>query len=52
MVAVVVYTACLPLFFLMGHHIFMRFLIKNCDHLGKLLALLGVDWVKEKYVTG
>lgn len=52
MVAVVVYTACLPLFFLMGHHIFMRFLIKNCDHLGKLLAFLGVDWVKEKYVTG
>lgn len=51
-IAVVVYTTCLPLFFLMGQHIFMRFLIKNCDHLGKVLAFWGVDWVKQKYVAG
>jgi glycosyltransferase involved in cell wall biosynthesis len=50
MAAVVVYTAGLPLGFLMGHHIFMRYLIKNCDHLGKVLAFFGIDWVKEKYV--
>jgi hypothetical protein len=50
MAAVAVYTAGLPLGFLMGHHIFMRYLIKNCDHLGKVLAFFGIDWVKEKYV--
>jgi succinoglycan biosynthesis protein ExoM len=51
-VAVAIYTAALPLFFVLGHHIFMRYLIKDCDHLGKILAFLGIDLVKEKYVTG
>lgn len=50
MIAVVVYTACLPFALFMGHHRFMRYLIKNCDHLGKVLAFCGIDWVKEKYV--
>jgi len=51
-IAVVLYTAWLPLVFFMGHHIFMRYLIKDCDHLGKVLAFWGIDWVKEKYVSG
>ncbi len=49
-VAVAVYTCCLPLSFLLGQHIFMKYLIKNFDHLGKILAFLGIDCVKEKYV--
>lgn len=51
-VAITLYTGCLPLFCVLGHHIFMKYLIKNCDHLGKVLAFFGVDWVKEKYVGG
>ncbi len=51
-VAVAIYTGCLPLFFIIGQHIFIKYLIKDCDHLGKILALLGIDLVKEKYVGG
>jgi hypothetical protein len=29
----------------------MKYLVKDCDHLGKVLAFAGVDLVKEKYVT-
>ena len=52
MLAVAIYTCCLPLFFILGHHIFMKYLIKDCDHLGKVLAFLGIDLVREKYVAG
>lgn len=51
-VAVIMYTSCLPLFFLLGHHIFMKYLIRNCDHLGKVLSFCGIDLVQEKYVSG
>ena len=51
-VAVVIYSVGLPLFFMLGQHIFMKFLIKDCDHIGKLLAFLGIDLIKEKYVSG
>jgi len=51
-VVIVLYTCCLPLFFVIGHHVFMRYLIKIFDHLGKILAFLGIDLVKEKYVMG
>jgi len=50
--AVVFYTASLPLAMVAGHHFFMKYLIKDFDHLGKVLAFLGIDWVKEKYVGG
>lgn len=25
---------------------------QGCDHLGKVFAFLGTNWVKEKYVVG
>ena len=50
--AIVIYTGCLPLFFVLGHHVFMKYLIKACDHLGKVFAFLSIDCVKEKYVGG
>jgi succinoglycan biosynthesis protein ExoM len=50
--AILVYTFGLPVFFILGHHIFMRFLVKDCDHIGAVLAFLGIDLVKEKYITG
>jgi len=49
--AVTVYSFGLPLFLTLGYHIFMRYLVKDFDHLGKVLTFLGVDLVKEKYVT-
>jgi glycosyltransferase involved in cell wall biosynthesis len=50
--ATVAYTSGLPIFLLLGYHIFIKYLIKDCDHLGKVAAFLGIDLVKEKYVTG
>lgn len=50
LIAITIYTIGLPFFFIFGHHIFMTYLIKNCDHLGKVLTAIGFDFVKEKYV--
>jgi glycosyltransferase involved in cell wall biosynthesis len=52
LVAIPIYTACLPLLYILGHHLFMQYLIRDCDHLGKVLTLLGINLVKEKYVRG
>ncbi len=51
-VAIVIYSCCLPLFFILGQHIFMKYLIKTCDHLGKFFTFLGINVVKEKYISG
>jgi glycosyltransferase involved in cell wall biosynthesis len=50
-IAVPVYTAALPFALLLGHHRFMTLLVKLFDHLGKLLAMMGINAVKEEYVT-
>jgi glycosyltransferase involved in cell wall biosynthesis len=50
-VAVPVYVVALPFACLLGHHRFMTVLVKLFDHLGKLLAVLGVNPIKEEYVT-
>jgi glycosyltransferase involved in cell wall biosynthesis len=49
--AVALYTMLLPLFLLLGQDAFMRYLVKIFDHLGKLLMSIGIDPIKEKYVT-
>jgi succinoglycan biosynthesis protein ExoM len=51
LVAVPVYTASLPFLFLLGHHLFMKYLVKDFDHIGKVLALCKLDVIKEKYIT-
>ena len=52
--AILIYTISLPLLFvlipLFGCDVFMKYLIKNCDHLGKILALFGIELVRDKYV--
>lgn len=48
LVACSIYTLGLPSFLLCGHHVFMKYLIKDCDHIGKLLAVCGIDPVKER----
>ena len=51
-VAVIVYSAALPIAFFFGQHVFMTLLVSLCDHLGKLFALVGINPVKEEYVSG
>lgn len=48
LVAVAVYGAALPFLQLLGHHHFMKYLVKFCDHAGKLLALMGLNPVRER----
>jgi len=49
-VAIIIYTVMLPILSILGHHLFMKYLIKVFDHFGKLLALSHVNVIKEKYV--
>lgn len=49
--AIPIYTMALPLLILLGHHIFMKYLIKDFDHIGRLLSFLGLDVIKQKYIT-
>ena len=50
LVAVPLYTLALPLAFLAGQQHFMTLLVSLCDHLGKLLFLVGINPVREEYV--
>jgi succinoglycan biosynthesis protein ExoM len=48
--AVPAYGLALPFAALFGHHVVMQILLSTCDHLGKLLAALHVNPVRERYV--
>jgi len=50
-VAVPGYAAVLPFALVLGHHRFMTCLVKLFDHLGRLLALVGIKPIAEPYVT-
>jgi GT2 family glycosyltransferase len=45
------YAVLLPVCLVMGSHVFVTYLIKSFDHLGKLLATCGIDLVGDKYIT-
>lgn len=47
-VAFILYTPTFMAFLLIRHDLFMKYLIKDCDHIGKLLAICGLDVVKER----
>ncbi len=49
-VAVPLYLLALPFAQLLGHHRFMTLLVKLFDHLGKLLALVGIHPIRGEYV--
>jgi len=51
-IAVLAYTAVLPLALILGQGKFMTYAVKLFDHLGRLLALLGIHPVREAYITG
>jgi hypothetical protein len=47
-VAVPLYGMMLPFMFLAGHHHFMKYLVKLCDHTGRIVMLLGIQLVRER----
>jgi glycosyltransferase involved in cell wall biosynthesis len=47
-VAVAVYAIVLPVVAFVGMHLFMRCLVKMCDHLGRLLAAFGINPIHER----
>ncbi|HEV3278020.1 MAG TPA: glycosyltransferase family 2 protein [Terriglobia bacterium] len=49
-IAVPAYLAVLPFALASGQHRFMTVMIRLCNHLGKLLALLRIHPIKEHYV--
>lgn len=49
--AVPAYVVSLPVCLLLGSHVFITQLIKTFDHLGKLLAVCGIDVVGDKYIS-
>jgi glycosyltransferase involved in cell wall biosynthesis len=49
--AVPIYAVLLPFVFPLGQHKFMTLLVKLCDHLGKLSAVMGLNLIKEAYVV-
>jgi len=49
--AIAIYTMILPFSPLLGHHRFMDYSIRLFDHLGKILACIGANPIKDKYVT-
>lgn len=48
LVAVGLYGAALPFLSVIGQHLLMKYLVKSCDHLGKLLGLCGIELVTER----
>jgi succinoglycan biosynthesis protein ExoM len=51
LVAVPAYAVLLPVALVLGQGKFMTYLVKLFDHLGRLLALVGIHPVREAYVT-
>ena len=51
LIAVPLYTAIVPFAFLAGQRRLMTLLIKLFDHSGKLLMLVGINPVREEYVS-
>jgi succinoglycan biosynthesis protein ExoM len=53
--AVMVYSVGLPVLLIgapvFGFETFMKTLIRNCDHLGKVLALFGINPVRHRYIV-
>jgi succinoglycan biosynthesis protein ExoM len=51
LIAVPVYAIALPFAMIIGQHYFMSLLVRLSYHLARLLVQVGVDLVKEPYVT-
>lgn len=49
--ALVAYTLLLPIALILGQHRFMTLMVKLCDHLGLLLAVVGISPLDQAYIT-
>jgi succinoglycan biosynthesis protein ExoM len=49
--AIPAYTMALPVLLFFGYYLFMQNLIRIFDHLGKLLAMMNIDVVRQKYIN-
>jgi hypothetical protein len=47
-VAIPVYVVALPILQLGGHHLFMRYLVKLCDHTGRLLEVVRLNPFRQR----
>jgi len=50
-VALPAYVVALPVSLMLGQCRFMTVLVKLCDHLGRVLAAVGINAIREPYVT-
>lgn len=50
LIAVPLYGLFLPFLLFGSHHVFMKYLIKDCDHIGRICTCLGFRLIKDKYV--
>jgi succinoglycan biosynthesis protein ExoM len=50
-VALPLYVVALPVCLMMGSHVFVTYIVKSFDHLGKLLVTCGINLVGDKYIT-
>lgn len=47
-VAVPLYAIALPFLLILGHHYFMKYLVRLFDHVGRLLALFHLNPINER----
>jgi succinoglycan biosynthesis protein ExoM len=52
LVAVPLYTVLLLIVWVLGEHMFMKYMIRLLDHVGKLLVAVGISPVRGKYLNG
>jgi len=50
-IAVPLYVVILPVCLVLGSHIFVTYLVRSFDHLGKVLASCGIDFAGDKYIS-
>jgi len=43
-----IYTLSLPFLYPVKYHLFMKILIKDCHHIGRLLAFMGINIMRER----
>jgi len=49
--AIAVYLCALPFLLIMGHHHFMKYLVKLCDHIGLVLTAARLKVIGDKYIV-
>lgn len=50
LIAILLYTLILPFLFFIKHYLFMKYLIKYFDHIGRILSFFGIKAIKEQYI--